>query len=116
MLPDQVLTQAVHGFGRLLERAAAGGRLRTETPAAIPEPLHRPMRLDLDDQDAVPRDDDNEVRLASHLACVLGDGERVQDDPALGLEMPGQSLEERVFARRRVLRAVRGHHSCHCAP
>lgn len=111
----QVLAQAVHGFLRLLERAARGGGLTAKPPGAVREAGDRVVRLDLDDRYPKPWGDDDEVGLAFNLPDVVGDREGVKDGPVVGPGALCQRRKQLLLPGRGGLGAVPGHHSSHRA-
>ena len=86
-----LLLDAARCLFRLTERApVVWGRPRSEVPGAVPV-FGLKVALHLKAQHATARDQDDEVRLAFHLADVLSEMQRMQHGP-VG-RAAGESLE-----------------------
>lgn len=81
--------------------------------------------LDLEAEDAAPRDDAGEVDLALLLAAVVGDVEGVEDGPTGGVgaggpdtlrRVRGETLEDELLAVARRVRRDGGRDQAHVVP
>lgn len=104
----------MHRFAGLLERPTGGWRLVAELPDAVVEGEVL-VRLHLDHQDSQLWGDNDKVSLALGVSDVLGDIERVKDDPVVGCLVFGELPVDRLFPRRRPLGKERRNQSSHWA-
>src|SRR5699024_4676073 len=71
------------------------------------------MGLDLDDEDAGTGDDDHEVCLAFDFPDVVGDAQRMEHQPVLGVLAVTHGGVDGLLSRWRIVRAEGRNHSSH---
>ncbi|MEC8941563.1 MAG: hypothetical protein VYC95_02455 [Verrucomicrobiota bacterium] len=100
IFPRDADADALAGLSSLCERTAVVDWIPAQIPGST-FPSDSPVGLHLNAEDALSRDEGNEISFADHLPDVLRDTERMQHRPASGRGIVTQTLKQRFLAGTR---------------